>query len=411
MEKVKKETDGSDHQFKDRFTKIFGPKKASLMLDFMKDHPDMFRRLTLYAFGFTLKDLIFAFLGFLFASFGIPYLLIVVFSIKNGLPVFDAVEAFGANSAMFAVICCLFTASIIAFLLIPGIVWSLDSSVRDTSWFVQDEFGNEEYWLRLRWALSFFPGVFLAAVAVFVFALSDSDPLIASFGKQLLIYVSFAIIFFLIGSYIAFKAGWIGKKLSRERVRFLCYRVVFRKPSNFLMTNTAASVFFFVYAAISYKFVEHLYANNDFDSVASINIIFVVLTSILFLTLSSIWAIKLDIWKAASAILGVALIVFSFWPGFLVLLQNYMSMMRVGGGTTVLVTLDIDKTKNWADFLKSNVETSSDKFVRVGPVSLVLLGKEKVFIRLQSNDDPSGFRGPIVLDRSRVRAIMFLENK
>lgn len=372
----------------------------------------MFKILASYLLGLTIQNLVITFLGFLFASFGIPYLLLVVFSIKNGLPVFDAVEAFGKNSAMFAIICCVLTVVIIIFLLIPGLVWSLDSSVRNTAWFVQDEFGNEEYWLRLRWGLSFFPGVFSASLIILIFSSLNSDSLIKTFGKQVFISTTSLIIFVLVGGHVVFRAGWMGKKLGQARPKFLKYRLVFRRPSNFLMTNVVASVFFVVYAAISYKFVEQLNANDGRASgIALLNTIFTVLTSASFLLMSSVWVIKLDIWKAAGAVLGAAMIVFSFWPGFPALLQSYMSMMRVGGGTEVLVTLDIDVTKNWADFYKIDVERSSDKFVRVGPLSLVLLGKKKVFFRLRSTDDPNGFQGPIMLDRSQLGGMLFLDKK
>jgi hypothetical protein len=97
---------------------------------------------------------------------------------------------------------------------------------------------------------------------------------------------------------------------------------------------------------------------------------------------------------------------FAIFPGGVALLNNYMRVMRLGGEAPVVVSVDPHVAKLWPEFFDLEISTNADTPVRSGQLSLLLMGKEQIFLKHVQNDTTSA-SGTLMLNRSLIKEVMF----
>lgn len=98
----------------------------------------------------------------------------------------------------------------------------------------------------------------------------------------------------------------------------------------------------------------------------------------------------------------------SVWPSASTLLRGYMRNARLGGNTPVIITVNKNLAKSWPEMFETDYQ--NDKFARSKTLLLVLLGKDKVFVRLLGFKNESKLFGSIMMERSTVHEIVFLNS-
>jgi hypothetical protein len=89
------------------------------------------------------------------------------------------------------------------------------------------------------------------------------------------------------------------------------------------------------------------------------------------------------------------------------MLGGYMRAMRLGGETPVVVTVDPDVAQLWPEFFAVQGAVEAYKPVRSGRLSLLLMGKEQVFLRPIENKETAATRDTLVISRSAIKEVMF----
>ena len=88
-----------------------------------------------------------------------------------------------------------------------------------------------------------------------------------------------------------------------------------------------------------------------------------------------------------------------------------MAVMKIGGGTPIIVSLDREMSKVWPELFEKSPNSlvdSTTKYVQSGRLSLILLGKNKMYVKTNSVED-IGMKGTFMLHDSRYKEILFLE--
>lgn len=89
-----------------------------------------------------------------------------------------------------------------------------------------------------------------------------------------------------------------------------------------------------------------------------------------------------------------------------------LRLLSQGGGIPVVMTTDPSLAREWPELFQAAQSTDgSEAVARTKEISLVLMGKDKVFVHLPppTNDQSAG--ATLMIDRSRLKDIAFLDPK
>lgn len=398
--------------FRRLLEKLFG-KQISAILEHIKRNPDQ-ERTILFSFLLsvlvqkTIVSLIVALVAFL----GLPQLVLLAYAMFNGLPVFDVFDAMGNYRSTFAGLAALFTAILVVTLALPGWCWSFDKPVRDISWFKPREMGSKNYWIHLRWALAFLPGVLLVAVVSLFLPTHVVPDRHFAFALSVSLVVASAVV--VIRDYVLYRLGRMDRgEDSDERTKSIAWRQVFREPDLIVATNFASFLYVATYMAAVARFLEQNKILDPFitpgEAVSdTLSIAVTAFITIALLLGTTRWAAQKKPWTPLVVFTALYLGVLFIYPGGSTLLRNYMAGMRVGGGTPVEVSVDGGSAELWPAIFAAHSAKTSDGMVRSAPVSLMLLGKEKVFLKPVHAKPGEPDSGALMIERSRIREILFL---
>lgn len=410
-------------EIKNRLHGMFSPRMADSVYTIIDSMPPLTKKIVIFILNLTANQIITVVLGFLFANTAFTSVVLVFYAMSNGLPAFEALEAVGTNYLVFTVVIMFFTLLLIAILLSQGLLWITDETVRDLSWFNEQEFGNKSYWVHLRWSISFLPGILFSAIACSWLSMNDEKHLNVIFGKFLMISVLFIVSVHCVSGYILLRSGRMGRPQNRARPKFLKFREISRnlRLHLLIMTNLLSSMFFVIHILVfsqtladfvkidKSRLLEFLKGETNF-SVALIAFI-VSLASVSLTYITTMWVVRINLWKALFAVLFAFAFVVLFRPGIVTLLQKYMAVMKIGGGTPIIVSLDREMSKVWPELFEKSPNSlvdSTTKYVQSGRLSLILLGKNKMYVKTNSVED-IGMKGTFMLHDSRYKEILFLE--
>lgn len=409
-------------EIENRLHRMFSPEVADSICTIIESMPSLPKKIVVFVLSLTAKQIITVILGLLFANTAVPSVVLVFYAMSNGLPAFEALEAVETNYLVFTAVIMFFTIMLIALFLFPGLLWITDEVVRNLSWFDEQRFGNKSYWINLRWSFSFLPGILLSALACSWLLLNDVNPLNVMFGQSLAISVTLIVLVHFLISYIVFRSGRMGEMRLRTQPRFLRYGELLRNPSAPVMTNVISMALFPAHILIFSQtladivkvdkshLLEFLKGENNL-SVASIA--FVTSLASLFLTyVTTIWVVRVNVWKVSFAVLFAFAFITLFRPGVVTLLQKYMAAMKIGGGTPIVVSVDREVRETWPGFFDQNSSSIAEpaaRYIQSSRLSLILLGKDKIYVKAATTKG-GDTKGTFMLHNSRYKEVLFLEN-
>ena len=392
--------------------KVFGEELSSVTIQVERNPGQVRSILFSFLLSILVKKTIVSLAIACVAFLGLPQIVLVAYAMFNGLPVFDVYEAIGDYRSTFAGLAALFTAVLVVALAFPGWLWSFDKPVRDMNWFNPGEMGSKNYWIRLRWAVAFLPGILAMAILVLFMpsrVVAQSHFKYALSGSVVLV----SLIILGLG-YLSYRTGMMDKDDANQvRAKHMDWKQVCREPSLLLGTNFASFFYFAVYMGGVARFIEQskvlepYITEGDFWSDAGFLFMTVFITMGLLL-MTTLWVAEQKPWTPIAAFLLLSLFVLVIHPGASTLLRNYMAAMRVGGGTPVEVSVDASSAQLWPAIFTTTSQKSSDGLVRSSPLSLMLLGGNKIFLKPLRTKPNEASGDALMIERSRIREILFL---
>ena len=398
--------------------------RLTLMLRGVKaKYPSYLNRLLDYltrtSLGVFTKKAVLVFVGLLVAAFNIPAIALVMYSIKNGIPAFEAYDTVKDRIYIFVTASVFMTLLSSAFLILPGLAWWFDDpALKNLPWKDEKQAVFVHRWTIRRWYFVFLPG----PVAVFLFLCcyqllaSQIDfrefcggiaGILAGILLVLSVYAPTAL------------ANYRSRNILHQSASKISFPIW--KPN--FNVYTSATVYSLIYILILLGFFRRIALSGNFSflAISQLNTLHVfVLHMFLFvgcfvlLFFGSVWANR----RSFNLMIGFWLLHFCFliliYPGMTTLLQGYMRMVRLGGGARVVITVDKTLAQNWPEMFET--QNQSEGLARSKVLSLVLFGKEKVFISLpeassleEAGKNQPRFQGTLMLDHSVVHDILYID--
>lgn len=150
------------------------------MLHTLRDKaPAFFNRVGVWAThslsGILAKKIVAA-AGVLFlTAINIPVVVIALYSLNNGLPVFDVYDNLADKIVAFTAASVIITFLIALFAMGPGIVWFFaDPALKSLSWVEKDRVDAIHRWTVRRWCSAFLPGLALVISLICAFQYQSS---------------------------------------------------------------------------------------------------------------------------------------------------------------------------------------------------------------------------------------------
>lgn len=398
------------------FRKLFGREIAENLLQYTGHGLKVPGLVFSIILSTAVKKIFLAFFAAALTWLGIPIALVIFYSMSNGLPVFEVLETVGTNAGTLTLVTAVLTTLLAAVFLFPGWVWSHDPPLRNLKWFNPTEMGNEFYWTRLRWCFSFLPGVMVVALFSLIYGLLSDKP--KDLVNASILAGSFflaGIAYYLIG-YFSFKRGSMHFGKYKSHPKFLRWRHVFREPGWPVLTNLLSLFFVAVYMQIigsgieKYKIFEPYLDKNGIPYTAAVCLT-VSFMSLSFLAMTTMWAVGRKAWTPIVMVaIGIIFVAF-IHPGLSTLMRNYMSAMRVGGGAPVIIAIDRKTSKTWPEFFHAEISDDSLDYIQSKPLSLLLMGRQRIFLSALSPNPSNAQHGVLMVDRSKVQEIMFISKQ
>jgi hypothetical protein len=144
---------------------------------------------------------------------------------------------------------------------------------------------------------------------------------------------------------------------------------------------------------------------GDYAAMTFANLMVIVI-AVCVLAFTTHWVAGRKLIGLTATIFATLAVMFAIFPGGVALLNNYMRVMRLGGEAPVVVSVDPHVAKLWPEFFDLEISTNADTPVRSGQLSLLLMGKEQIFLKHVQNDTTSA-SGTLMLNRSLIKEVMF----
>lgn len=342
------------------------------------------------------------------AAVNVPAMVILIYSVSNELPVFEAYKAVKNSIGPFTTASVLLTLFITLCVMSPGIAWLLDPASKDLPWSDKSKAKAIHDWTMRRWFFAFVPGLALLLLVLFAMHCYNQGVGIGALGAGLGI----------VGSILVYGALLAVAHFRNRKKGDL----ITGHSSKVWRLNFTTYAMGFIYGLICMLIFTKLVSETDLsvqlERLKSNNYVFAYnLVSYAFLTFFCLTALfYASIWAASRSYLltfgFVALYFFmitSAWPGASALLRSYMRGARLGGGAPIVLTANKDMSKNWPELFEADFQ--SEKLARSKVLLLVLLGEELVFVKPSSSEGGPRVSGSLMVKRSDVHDILFLSSE
>lgn len=342
----------------------------------------------------------------------VPVLVIILYSLNNGLPVFDVYDNLSDKIIAFTEASVILTFLIALFAMGPGIVWFFaDPALKNLSWVEKDRVGAIHRWTVRRWCSAFLPGLALVISLICAFQYQSPRTTHMERGASILGSCLGALCSLLLPLVVVL-FGYFFDKRRKSVVSNPSYKTWLPR----FETNVFAVFYSLICALVLAKAAEADPVANFFKSIKSYvgefwfsfaSFVYLTLGCIIILFFGSVWAGRRSYVYMLVFLAAYFFIFVSVWPGASTLLQNYMKSARLGGNAPIMMTVSKSVAVNWPELFE-DVKHEEDVF-RSKKLSLVILGKNKIFVRLPDMQKGNKVAGPIMMERSAVHEIMFLD--
>ncbi len=377
-----------------------------------------FDYLTRTSLGVFTKKAILVFVGLLVAAFNIPAVALVVYSVKNGIPAFEAYDTIKDRIYDFVTASEFMTLIGTELLILPGLAWWFeDPALNNLPWKDDKQAIIVHRWTIRRWYFVFLPG----PIAIFLFLCCYQF-----FVKQIDLYEFYGGIAGILTGVLLVLSIYAPTALANYRrresqVQFTpTSKFPIWKPNfNIYMSSAAYSLLYILIAIGLFQRIalSNLSSLFNFDQQNTLHVfilytaLFVVCFFLLFV--GSVWASR----RSFNQMIVFWLFHFCFlvliYPGTTTLMQGYMRMIRLGGGAQVVITVDKTLAQNWPEMFET--QGQSDNLARSKVLSLILFGKEKVFVALpktsasdETDKNQPRFQGTLMLDHSLIHDVLYV---